>query len=232
MRKIIPLFCILAVSLCHANAQDTVRWGDGSIYMVPPIVKDSLYYFHQTDWGGYFRVPPEYPGEHEPGMKGCLFVAETNTHIYGIAIYIPSISVYSHPVNVTADGLFLYDGWENGDKDSALWVIVIRKRHEGGQDYYDRVDSAIWYPHSASRIIELQTHCPAYPDDTTKMYVPTHELYFDQPLTLQDSFYVCIRPTYGWEISPNVSRPYIGCRIPYTYVLFSAGGPYRMGIVG
>jgi len=60
-----------------------------------------------------------------------------------------------------------------------------------------------------------------------------YELYFDHPLTIKDSFYVCLRPAYGWEVSPNVSRPYIGCDISYNHMFqLKESIPYGAGIVG
>ena len=231
MKKAFSFALLAAVCLCHANAQDTVRWGDGSIYMVPPVVKDSFYYRSSTLWDWFFRMPTEHPN-YFYGMTGYLFVAENNTLIYGIAMDVPTISVRLYPVAPVETGVPLYDGWENGGRDSALWAIVMRKRQEGGRVYYERLDSVIWHPHSASRIIEIQPHSPHFPDDTVKRHIPMYEFYFDHPLTVQDSFYVCLRPAYGWEVSPNVSRPYIGCDIQYNFILLSYGVPYGTGIAG
>ena len=59
-------------------------------------------------------------------------------------------------------------------------------------NYIPLGDTLMWYPHGISRIVKTKDgDC-----------LPMYELYFDQPVTVKDTFYVFCRPTYGWEVYP------------------------------
>lgn len=181
MKKLAILILVILSLYPAAAAQDTVRIGDGQIYMTPPVIKDSFDYIlpmnHSIVFGPARNI----------SLLGDIYSVNCPTHIYGIAVAMKDISYNIFPNE-------RYNGWENGDKDSA-YMVFLQVKNSINNTYYTVGDTLIWHSHGASRFLEVGEG----------VYVPMYELYYNNPLPLivEDTFGVFFRPTYGWELYPS-----------------------------
>ena len=201
MKKTAFLLLLVVQTICNCRAQDTVYLGSDSVYMTPPSIRDSCdyYYYYQNQTACYFSSDTHnWRGSH-PTRFGNTYFSNTSALVYGLAVSIHDLR-FARTWDPYTDRS--YDGWENGERDSALILFMLQRGNNNDStrpipigdttNYIPLGDTLMWYPHGISRIVKTKDgDC-----------LPMYELYFDQPVTVKDTFYVFCRPTYGWEVYP------------------------------
>ena len=191
---------MVVLIIVNCQAQDTIYLGSDSVYLTPPPVRDSFDYVYSLYQSSIrFNSNPSYWRGGFPTRYGNTFVADTSTLIYGLAVSVHQIRYVRTWWDPDSEE---YDGWENGERDSALILFMLQRGNNNDStrpipigdttNYIPLGDTLMWYPHGISRIVKTKDgDC-----------LPMYELYFDQPVTVKDTFYVFCRPTYGWEVYP------------------------------